>query len=140
MLAQAKSFLISVANKASKSTKGNSGASARTATKASKTAKPGVSVLPALKLIGFGKKGIAKESLAAGVYREIGVNAAKGPFAILQSCGAGGYGAAIIDSMIKGTAKCDGKQGKKKTKQSKEKTKQGKDGSTETKKPSNDAK
>ncbi|KAM0346444.1 hypothetical protein ACHAPU_005509 [Fusarium lateritium] len=82
------------------------------ATKAPKTAKPGVSVLPALKLIGFGKKGIVKKSLAAGVHSEIGVNVAKGPFAILQSCGAGGYGAAIFNSISKWTGKCDGKQGK----------------------------
>ncbi|KAF5669656.1 hypothetical protein FHETE_4896 [Fusarium heterosporum] len=123
MLAHAKSLLISATNKALKSTKGISGAAAGMAAKATKTAKPGVSILPALKLIGFGKKGIVKESLAAGLYREVGVNVAKGPFAILQSCGAGGYGAAIINSRIKGTVKFDGKQGKKKTKQTKNSSK-----------------
>ncbi|KAM0224943.1 hypothetical protein ACHAQD_001742 [Fusarium lateritium] len=128
MLGQAKSFVFGAAKKTFNYVEAIPGASAM-ATAVSK--KQGTIIEPALKLIGFGKKGVIGKSLAAGMQSEIGNTVAKGPFASLQSSGAGGYGVAVINSIIRGTTTAAG-LGKK--------TKRGKNGSKKDKSSSNSTK
>ncbi|KAM0218916.1 hypothetical protein ACHAQI_001236 [Fusarium lateritium] len=124
MLGQAKSFVFGAAKKTFNYVKVIPGASAAMATAVSK--KQGTVIEPALKLIGFGKKGVT-----GSMQSEIGNTAAKGPFASLQSSGAGGYGVAVINSIIQGTTTAAG-LGKK--------TKRGKNGSKKDKSSSNSTK
>ncbi|KAH6964343.1 hypothetical protein DER45DRAFT_626768 [Fusarium avenaceum] len=129
MLGQAKSLIFGAARKAFSYGKAVPGASESMATTVSKDQDTVIS--PALRLIGFGKKGITKKSLAAGMNSEIGDATAKGPFASLQSCGAGGYGVNVMNSIIRGTSTAAG-LGKK--------TKHGKKGSKKGRSPSNKTK
>jgi hypothetical protein len=71
------------------------------------------------------------ESLAAGIHSEIGNPTAKGPFASLQSSGAGGYGVAVMNSIVQGTATAAGLG--KKTKRCKIGSKKDKSSSNSTK-------
>ncbi|KAI6772704.1 hypothetical protein HG530_003662 [Fusarium avenaceum] len=129
MLGQTKSLVFGAARKAFSYGKAVPGASETMATTVSKDQDTVIS--SALKLIGFGKKGITGKSLAAGMKSEIGKPVAKGPFASLQSCGAGGYGVNVVNSIIRGTSTAAGlgkktkrgKGGSKKNKSSSKKTK-----------------
>ncbi|KAM0249399.1 hypothetical protein ACHAP5_002788 [Fusarium lateritium] len=129
MLGQAKSLVFGAAKKTFNYVKSIPGASAAMATAVPK--EQGTVIGPALKLIGFGKKGVTGKSLAAGIQSEIGNTVAKGPFASLQSSGAGGYGVAVINSIIQGTTTAAG-LGKE--------TKRGKNGSKKDKSSSNNTK
>ncbi|KAG5661511.1 hypothetical protein KAF25_005633 [Fusarium avenaceum] len=123
------SVLYDAARKAFSYGKAVPGASESMATTVSKDQDTVIS--SALKLIGFGKKGITGKSLAAGIHSEIGDATAKGPFASLQSCGGEGYGVNIVNSIIRRTSTAAG-IGKK--------TKRGKSGSKKNKRSSNKTK
>ncbi|KAH7025124.1 uncharacterized protein B0I36DRAFT_387483 [Microdochium trichocladiopsis] len=65
---------------------------------------PGIAfsvIIGIIHLIGFGSLGIGPASVAAAKHAAIGIVAAGSWFATLTSAGAGGYGVAVITSMVK---------------------------------------
>ncbi|KAL7802644.1 hypothetical protein V8C43DRAFT_77384 [Trichoderma afarasin] len=64
------------------------------------TTAPVVAAFPFLGALGFGAAGVAHGSLAAAIQASIGLIAAKSPFAILQSAGAGGMGMTAVKTAI----------------------------------------
>ncbi|KAK1478990.1 hypothetical protein CABS01_14674 [Colletotrichum abscissum] len=67
-------------------------------------AAPALVAAPALGLAGFGSQGIVAGSTAAGIQAGIGNVVAPSLFATLQSAGAAGYGAAVVNGAIQGGA------------------------------------
>ncbi|KAJ0305520.1 hypothetical protein COL516b_005215 [Colletotrichum fioriniae] len=67
-------------------------------------AAPALVVAPALGLAGFGSQGIVAGSAAAGFQAGIGNVVAPSLFATLQSAGAAGYGAAVVNGAIQAGA------------------------------------
>ncbi|KXH50306.1 hypothetical protein CSAL01_09262 [Colletotrichum salicis] len=63
-------------------------------------AAPALVAAPALGLAGFGSQGIVAGSAAAGIQAGIGNVVAPSLFATLQSAGAAGYGAAVVNGVI----------------------------------------
>ncbi|KXH34603.1 hypothetical protein CNYM01_03857 [Colletotrichum nymphaeae SA-01] len=67
-------------------------------------AAPALVAAPALGLAGFGSQGIVAGSAAAGIQAGIGNVVAPSLFATLQSAGAAGYGAAVVNGAIQAGA------------------------------------
>ncbi|KAK1656456.1 hypothetical protein BDP81DRAFT_389231 [Colletotrichum phormii] len=67
-------------------------------------AAPALVAAPALGLAGFGSQGIVAGSAAAGIQAGIGNVVAPSLFATLQSAGAAGYGAAVVNGVIQAGA------------------------------------
>ncbi|KAK1513372.1 uncharacterized protein CCOS01_14314 [Colletotrichum costaricense] len=67
-------------------------------------AAPALVAAPALGLAGFGSQGIVAGSTAAGIQAGIGNVVAPSLFATLQSAGAAGYGAAVVNGAIQAGA------------------------------------
>ncbi|KAF6830341.1 hypothetical protein CPLU01_07396 [Colletotrichum plurivorum] len=65
-------------------------------------AAPATTSGPALHVVGFGPNGVIAKSLAALIHSILGDVVAKSTFAILQSAGAGGSGAAIVNGTVQG--------------------------------------
>ncbi|KAI0975981.1 hypothetical protein F4678DRAFT_209606 [Xylaria arbuscula] len=63
---------------------------------------PGLIWGPILNLLGFGLGGIGLGTAAAAIHSAIGTASAYSPFSYLQSAGAGGYGAAVMDAFVRG--------------------------------------
>ncbi|KAI1739577.1 hypothetical protein F4680DRAFT_448955 [Xylaria scruposa] len=63
---------------------------------------PGLLWGPALNLLGFGMGGIGQGTAAAAAHSVAGTVAARSPFALLQSAGAGGYGVAVMNTLTRG--------------------------------------
>ncbi|KAI1313676.1 hypothetical protein F5Y03DRAFT_337388 [Xylaria venustula] len=63
---------------------------------------PGLIWGPILNLLGFGLEGIGLGTAAAAIHSAIGTASAYSPFSYLQSAGAGGYGAAVMDALVRG--------------------------------------
>jgi len=63
-------------------------------------AAPALVAGPALAGLGFGAQGIAANSVAAGIQSGIGNAVAPSLFATLQSAGAAGYGAAVVNGVV----------------------------------------
>ncbi|KAK1700908.1 hypothetical protein BDP55DRAFT_625174 [Colletotrichum godetiae] len=67
-------------------------------------AAPALVAAPALGLAGFGSQGIVAGSAAAGIQAGIGNVVAPSLFATLQSAGAAGYGATVVNGVIQAGA------------------------------------
>ncbi|KAH8801371.1 hypothetical protein F5884DRAFT_862071 [Xylogone sp. PMI_703] len=61
---------------------------------------PGILWVPALGVVGFGPGGIGAGTWAAGIQSGIGNVAAGSVFATMQSAGAGGAGAAVLNTAV----------------------------------------